>query len=53
MSGRILKEGVLGVLAIQLKSLFTNYRKRMKTSPAQVFSNRFSAKQTAKNLISS
>ena len=30
MSGRILKEGVWGVLAIQLKSLFGNYRKRMK-----------------------
>lgn len=30
MSGRILKEGVWGVLAIQWKSLFGNYRKRMK-----------------------
>jgi dolichol-phosphate mannosyltransferase len=32
MSKTILKEGVLGVLMIQLKSLFGNYRKRMKTS---------------------
>jgi dolichol-phosphate mannosyltransferase len=30
MSKRILKEGVLGVLMIQLKSMFGNYRKRMK-----------------------
>ena len=30
MSGRILKEGVLGVLSIQFKSLFKNYRRRMK-----------------------
>lgn len=33
MSGRILKEGVLGVLAIQFKSLFKNYRRRMKVHP--------------------
>ncbi len=32
MSGKILKEGVFGVLSIQLKSLFGNYRKRMKTN---------------------
>ena len=30
MSGKILKEGVWGVLAIQLKSLSGNYRKRVK-----------------------
>jgi dolichol-phosphate mannosyltransferase len=30
MSGKILKEGVWGVLVIQFKSLFGNYRKRMK-----------------------
>ncbi len=30
MSGKILKEGVFGVLTIQFKSLFGNYRKRMK-----------------------
>ena len=29
MSGKILKEGVLGVLSIQSKSLFGNYRKKM------------------------
>ncbi|MBS1745042.1 MAG: polyprenol monophosphomannose synthase [Bacteroidetes bacterium] len=34
MSKAILKEGVLGVLMIQLKSLFGNYRKRMQP-PAQ------------------
>jgi dolichol-phosphate mannosyltransferase len=33
MSGKILKEGVLGVLAIQFKSIFWNYRKRMKITP--------------------
>ncbi len=33
MSGKILKEGVLGVLAIQCKSIFWNYRKRMKITP--------------------
>ncbi len=37
MSKRILKEGVLGVLVIQLKSLFGNYRKRMKTTPEHSF----------------
>ena len=31
MSGRILKEGVLGVIMIQLKSLFGNYKKRIQT----------------------
>ncbi len=34
MSGRILKEGVLGVLSIQFKSLFKNYRRRMKAKPS-------------------
>ena len=34
MSGRILKEGVLGVLSIQFKSLFKNYRRRMKAQPS-------------------
>jgi dolichol-phosphate mannosyltransferase len=34
MSKRILKEGVLGVLIIQLKSLFGNYKKRMKATAA-------------------
>jgi len=38
MSKTILKEGVLGVLIIQLKSLFGNYRKRMKTIPSHNFS---------------
>jgi dolichol-phosphate mannosyltransferase len=38
MSGRILKEGVLGVLAIELKSMFRNYRKRMKIMPNPNFS---------------
>lgn len=38
MSGKILKEGVWGVLAIQLKSLSGNYRKRVKTN-----ANKFSA----------
>jgi len=33
MSKRILKEGVLGVLMIQLKSLFGDYHKRMKINP--------------------
>lgn len=33
MSGKILKEGVFGVLSIQLKSLFGNYGKRMRTRP--------------------
>jgi hypothetical protein len=33
MSKRILKEGVLGVLMIQLKSLFGDYHKRMKFTP--------------------
>ncbi len=33
MSGKILKEGVFGVLSIQVKSLFGNYRKRMRTHP--------------------
>ena len=37
MSKTILKEGVLGVLMIQLKSLFGNYRKRMKTSSNNSF----------------
>ena len=37
MSKRILKEGVLGVLMIQVKSLFGNYRKRMKLSTTQSF----------------
>lgn len=37
MSKRILKEGVLGVLMIQLKSLFGNYRKRMKLSSTKSF----------------
>lgn len=34
MSGRILKEGVLGVLSIQFKSLFKNYRRRMSVKPS-------------------
>ena len=33
MSKRILSEGVFGVLAIQLKSLFANYRRRMAVQP--------------------
>jgi dolichol-phosphate mannosyltransferase len=33
MSKRILSEGVFGVLAIQMKSLFKNYRRRMATHP--------------------
>jgi dolichol-phosphate mannosyltransferase len=33
MSGRILKEGVLGVLSIQFNSLFKNYRRRMNGKP--------------------
>ncbi|MFT4154212.1 polyprenol monophosphomannose synthase [Parafilimonas sp.] len=33
MSGKILKEGVFGVLAIQMKSFFGNYRRRMKKLP--------------------
>jgi dolichol-phosphate mannosyltransferase len=33
MSKRILSEGVFGVLAIQMKSLFKNYRRRMATPP--------------------
>jgi dolichol-phosphate mannosyltransferase len=33
MSKRILSEGVFGVLAIELKSLFGNYRKRMSAQP--------------------
>ena len=33
MSKRILSEGVFGVLAIQMKSLFKNYRRRMATQP--------------------
>lgn len=37
MSGRILKEGVLGVLVIQLKSLFRNYGKRIKTSAINTY----------------
>lgn len=32
MSKGIIKEGVLGVLRIQLKSLFSNYRKRLKNA---------------------
>jgi dolichol-phosphate mannosyltransferase len=32
MSGKILKEGVFGVLTIQFKSFFSNYRKRMKNN---------------------
>jgi len=43
MSKRILKEGVLGVLMIQLKSLFGNYHKRMKFTqndfPERVLTN--------------
>lgn len=35
MSKRILKEGVLGVLVIQFKSLFGNYRNRMKINSNQ------------------
>lgn len=38
MSKTILKEGVLGVLVIQMKSIFGNYRKRMKTKTNQHFS---------------
>lgn len=34
MSKRILKEGVMGVIAIQAKSLFTNYRRKMRLEPA-------------------
>jgi dolichol-phosphate mannosyltransferase len=34
MSKRILNEGVFGVLVIQLKSLFGNYRKRMSVHQA-------------------
>lgn len=37
MSGRILKEGVVGVLMIQLKSLFGNYRKRVKITSNHSF----------------
>jgi len=33
MSKRILSEGVFGVLSIQLKSLFRNYRRRIATQP--------------------
>jgi len=32
MSKGIIKEGVLGVLSIQLKSLFGNYRKKIRNS---------------------
>ncbi len=41
MSKRILKEGVLGVLSIEFKSLFKNYRHRMKgqTSPDKKYSH--------------
>jgi dolichol-phosphate mannosyltransferase len=39
MSKRILKEGVLGVLMIQLKSLSGNYRKRIKTVSNHSFSS--------------
>lgn len=38
MSKRILKEGVLGVLMIEVKSLFGNYRKRMKQESRLDFS---------------
>lgn len=38
MSKRILKEGVLGVLMIQFKSLFRNYRKRIKITSTHNFS---------------
>ncbi|HEY1870895.1 MAG TPA: hypothetical protein VGG71_07545, partial [Chitinophagaceae bacterium] len=38
MSGRILKEGVLGVLMMEFESLFRNYRKRMKIAPNPNFS---------------
>lgn len=34
MSKRILKEGVMGVIAIQAKSLFTNYRRKMRSEPS-------------------
>jgi dolichol-phosphate mannosyltransferase len=37
MSKTILKEGVLGVLMIELKSLFGNYRKRMTTTKTHTF----------------
>ena len=41
MSGRILKEGVLGVLAIQYKSLFNDYHQRMRAEKSTP--KRFSA----------
>jgi dolichol-phosphate mannosyltransferase len=33
MSKGIVKEGILGVLKLRWHSLFTNYRKRVKTKP--------------------
>lgn len=36
MSKGIIKEGVLGVLKLKWYSLFTNYRKRVKTAPAKL-----------------
>lgn len=36
MSKGIIKEGVLGVLKLKWYSLFTNYRKRVKTGPAKL-----------------
>lgn len=36
MSKGIIKEGVLGVLKLKWYSLFTNYRKRVKTTPAKL-----------------
>ena len=35
MSKSIIKEGVLGVLQLKWYSLFTNYRRRVKTAPAK------------------
>lgn len=47
MSKAILKEGVLGVLMIQLKSLFGNYRKRMQPPAQSNFSQTMLSKNTS------
>lgn len=45
MSGKILKEGMLGVLKLQWQSLFKNYKKRVSNKPAKVIAPLFTDDQ--------
>jgi dolichol-phosphate mannosyltransferase len=45
MSGKILKEGMIGVLKLQWQSLFGNYHKRVTSNSAKVISTEFSDKK--------